>query len=104
MTAKSSTTPTGVPSPLRSSVSSWFLRSSRVRAWLLDGAGAFAGVFVGALAGLLPESTEPDHDATETALRIDPRLTEPQKRSLLAGVPQLYRSGPSGIAADVAVI
>ena len=50
------------------------------------------GVFVGVLAGFLPESTEPDHDATETALRIDPRLTEPQKRSLLAGVPQLYRT------------
>jgi hypothetical protein len=33
MTAKSSTTPTGLPAPPRSSVSSWSLRSSRVRAW-----------------------------------------------------------------------
>ena len=40
----------------------------------------------------MPESTRPDDDATETALRMDPRLTEPQKRALLACVPQLYRS------------
>jgi transcriptional regulator with XRE-family HTH domain len=38
-------------------------------------------------AGLITES--PTHnDATETALRTDPRLTEPQKRALLA----VYRS------------
>jgi transcriptional regulator with XRE-family HTH domain len=37
-----------------------------------------------AQAGLIPESTQPDHDSTETALRVDPRLTEPQKRALLA--------------------
>ena len=33
-----------------------------------------------AQAGLMPESTRPHDDATETALRTDPRLTEPQKR------------------------
>ena len=40
-----------------------------------------------AQAGLIPE-TQPEDDATETALRVDPRLTEPQKRALLA----VYRS------------
>ena len=33
-----------------------------------------------AQAGLMPESTRPHDDATETALCADPRLTEPQKR------------------------
>ena len=41
-----------------------------------------------AQAGLMPASIQPDDDATETALRVDPRLTEPQKRALLA----VYRS------------
>jgi transcriptional regulator with XRE-family HTH domain len=41
-----------------------------------------------AQAGLMSESTQPDDDATESALRMDPRLTEPQKRALLA----VYRS------------
>ena len=41
-----------------------------------------------AQAGLMPESTRPDDDSTETALRTDPRLTESQKRALLA----VYRS------------
>ena len=41
-----------------------------------------------AQAGLIPEWTRRDDDATETALRTDPRLTEPQKRALLA----VYRS------------
>lgn len=35
-------------------------------------------------AGLISPSIQPDDDATETALRLDPRLTEPQKRALLA--------------------
>jgi len=37
-----------------------------------------------AQAGLIPGSIQPNDDATETALRVDPRLTEPQKRALLA--------------------
>ena len=41
-----------------------------------------------AQAGLMSESTQPDDDATESALRMDARLTEPQKRALLA----VYRS------------
>ena len=41
-----------------------------------------------AQAGFMPASTRPDDDATETALRTDPRPTEPQKRALLA----VYRS------------
>jgi transcriptional regulator with XRE-family HTH domain len=41
-----------------------------------------------AQAGLMSESAQADDDATETALRMDPRLTEPQKRALLA----VYRS------------
>jgi transcriptional regulator with XRE-family HTH domain len=39
-------------------------------------------------AGLMSESAQVDDDATERALRMDPRLTEPQKRALLA----VYRS------------
>jgi transcriptional regulator with XRE-family HTH domain len=56
-----------------------------------------------AQAGLMSPSTQPDHDATETAVRVDPRLTEPQKQALLA----VYRSyiaanghGPADDAAD----
>jgi transcriptional regulator with XRE-family HTH domain len=41
-----------------------------------------------AQAGLMSESVQADNDATESALRMDPRLTEPQKRALLA----VYRS------------
>ena len=41
-----------------------------------------------AQAGFMPASIQPDDNATETALRVDPRLTEPQKRALLA----VYRS------------
>jgi transcriptional regulator with XRE-family HTH domain len=41
-----------------------------------------------AQAGLMSESAQADDDATERALRMDPRLTEPQKRALLA----VYRS------------
>ncbi len=41
-----------------------------------------------AQAGLMSESDQVDDDATESALRMDPRLTEPQKRALLA----VYRS------------
>jgi transcriptional regulator with XRE-family HTH domain len=39
-------------------------------------------------AGLMSESAQADYDATENAVRMDPRLTEPQKRALLA----VYRS------------
>ena len=41
-----------------------------------------------AQAGLMPESTPRADDATETAIRTDLRLSEPQKRALLA----VYRS------------
>jgi transcriptional regulator with XRE-family HTH domain len=41
-----------------------------------------------AQAGLMPESSPRADDATETAIRTDPRLSEPQKRALLA----VYRS------------
>jgi transcriptional regulator with XRE-family HTH domain len=41
-----------------------------------------------AQAGLMPESTQADQDETETVLRMDRRLTEPQKQALLA----VYRS------------
>jgi transcriptional regulator with XRE-family HTH domain len=57
-----------------------------------------------AQAGLMPESTRPDDNATETALRTDPRLSESQKRALLA----VYRSyigangdGTADVATDV---
>jgi hypothetical protein len=54
-----------------------------------------------ALASLTPESTQPHDDATETALRTDPRLTEPQKRALLA-VYRSYIANADGTADDVA--
>src|ERR1700752_4027846 len=41
-----------------------------------------------AQAGLMPESSPPADAATETAIRTDPGLSEPQKRALLA----VYRS------------
>ena len=41
-----------------------------------------------AQAGLMPESSPRAEDATETAIRTDPRLSEPQKRALL----EVYRS------------
>jgi transcriptional regulator with XRE-family HTH domain len=41
-----------------------------------------------AQAGLMSKSVQADDDATESALRMDPRLTEPQKWALLA----VYRS------------
>src|ERR1700740_698352 len=41
-----------------------------------------------AQAGLMPESSPRADDVTETTIRTDPRLSEPQKRALLAG----YRS------------
>ena len=37
----------------------------------------------------MPESTLPDDNAPETALRVDPRFTEPQKRALLAVYPAI---------------
>jgi transcriptional regulator with XRE-family HTH domain len=54
-----------------------------------------------AQAGLMPESTR-DDDATATAIRTDPRLTESQKRALLA----VYRSyvaayGQDGATDDI---
>jgi transcriptional regulator with XRE-family HTH domain len=41
-----------------------------------------------AQAGLIPESSPRAEDATQTAIRTDPRLSEPQKRALLSA----YRS------------
>jgi|EndMetStandDraft_6_1072998.scaffolds.fasta_scaffold00672_4 transcriptional regulator with XRE-family HTH domain len=50
-----------------------------------------------AQAGLMPDAQPRDDEATETAIRTDDRLTEPQKLALLA----VYRSyiassGPAG--------
>ena len=41
-----------------------------------------------AQAGLMPESSPRADDVTETTIRTDPRLSEPQKRALL----EVYRS------------
>jgi transcriptional regulator with XRE-family HTH domain len=51
-----------------------------------------------AQAGLITESTPANDDATESALRTDPRLTEPQKRALLA----VYRSYLAANGHDIA--
>jgi transcriptional regulator with XRE-family HTH domain len=57
-----------------------------------------------AQAGLMPESTEPDDNATETALRMDHRLTEPQKRALLAVYRSYIEANDDGTADDVAEV
>ena len=54
-----------------------------------------------AQAGLIPELTRPDDNASETALRADPRLTEPEKRALLA-VYRSYIGALEGMATDAA--
>jgi transcriptional regulator with XRE-family HTH domain len=54
-----------------------------------------------AQAGLIPAPIQPDDDATETALRVDPRLTEPQKRALLAVYRTYIGANGYGTAADV---
>jgi transcriptional regulator with XRE-family HTH domain len=57
-----------------------------------------------AQAGLIPASIQPDDDATETALRTDPRLTEPQKRALLAVYRSYIGANGHGTADDAADI
>ena len=57
-----------------------------------------------AQAGFMPESTQPNDDATETALRVDPRLTEPQKRALLAVYRSYIEANGHGTADDAANI
>ena len=55
-----------------------------------------------AQAGLMPAATQPD--ATETTPRVDPRLTEPQKRALLAVYRSYIEANGHGPADDVADI
>ena len=55
-----------------------------------------------AQAGLIPEGTRRDDNATETALRTDPRLTEPRKRALLAVYRSYIGANGQGTADDAA--
>jgi transcriptional regulator with XRE-family HTH domain len=57
-----------------------------------------------AQAGLMSESTQPDDDATESAVRTDPRLTDPQKRALLAVYRSYLAANGHGTADDAADI
>ncbi|HEV7450335.1 MAG TPA: helix-turn-helix transcriptional regulator [Pseudonocardiaceae bacterium] len=57
-----------------------------------------------AQAGFMPASIQPDDNATETALRVDPRLTEPQKRALLAVYRSYIGANGDGAADDAADI
>jgi transcriptional regulator with XRE-family HTH domain len=57
-----------------------------------------------AQAGLMPESTRLDDTSTETALRTDPRLTESQKRALLAVYRSYLAANGHGTADDAADI
>jgi transcriptional regulator with XRE-family HTH domain len=57
-----------------------------------------------AQAGLMPESTRLDDNSTETALRTDPRLTESQKRALLAVYRSYLAANGHGTADDAADI
>ena len=52
----------------------------------------------------MPKSTQPHDDATETALRTDARLTEPQKRALLAVYRSYIEANDDGTADDVAEV
>jgi len=54
-----------------------------------------------AQAGLISPSIQPDADSTETALRLDPRLTEPQKGALLAVYRTYIGANGYGTAGDV---
>jgi len=49
-----------------------------------------------AQAGLISDTEKSDDDATEGAIRVDQRLTEPQRRALLS----VYRSYVEGNAED----
>jgi transcriptional regulator with XRE-family HTH domain len=57
-----------------------------------------------AQAGLIPASIQPDDDATETVMRLDTRLTEPQKRALLAVYRSYIEANGHGTADDAANI
>jgi transcriptional regulator with XRE-family HTH domain len=57
-----------------------------------------------AQAGFMPASIQTDDNATETALRVDPRLTEPQKRALLAVYRSYIGANGDGTADDAADI
>jgi transcriptional regulator with XRE-family HTH domain len=57
-----------------------------------------------AQAGLMPESTRLDDNSTETALCTDPRLTESQKRALLAVYRSYLAANGHGTADDAADI
>ena len=57
-----------------------------------------------AQARLMPESTRLDDNSTETALRTDPRLTESQKRALLAVYRSYLAANGNGTADDAADI
>jgi transcriptional regulator with XRE-family HTH domain len=61
--------------------------SARVLKSLAEGLNLSAEALF-AQAGLMPESSPRADDVTETTIRTDPRLSEPQKRALLA----VYRS------------
>ena len=66
--------------------------------------GAASAEALFAQAGLMPESTRPDDNATETALRTDPRLSESQKRALLAVYRSYIGANGDGTADDAADI
>jgi transcriptional regulator with XRE-family HTH domain len=57
-----------------------------------------------AQAGLMTESNHSDDNATETALRMDARLTEQQKRALLGVYRSYLAANGSGTADDSADI
>jgi transcriptional regulator with XRE-family HTH domain len=57
-----------------------------------------------AQAGLIPETPQPDGDATETAVRVNPRLTQSQKRALLAVYRTYLEANGYGTATEVADI
>ena len=79
---------TEISSPYLSQIERWLSEPS---AWVLKSIAEALNLSAEALfaqAGLIPESSPRAEDATQTAIRADPRLSEPLKRALLS----VYRS------------
>jgi transcriptional regulator with XRE-family HTH domain len=79
---------TEISNPYLSQIERWLSEpSARVLKSIAEALNLSAEALF-AQAGLIPESSPRAEDATQTAIRTDPRLSEPQKRALLS----VYRS------------
>jgi transcriptional regulator with XRE-family HTH domain len=90
---------TEISSPHLSQIERWLSEpSARVLKSIAEALNLSAEALF-AQAGLIPESSPRAEDATRTAIRTDPRLSEPHKRALLSvyrsyiRVPKLHSGG-----------